>query len=1125
MPESRPHSHSTLVRRSRGAARRARSTLGLAAATLLLAGPASTADKKKDGLPLEDSENLRSFSLETDEVTWLSASLTPDDAYAVVDILGDLYRIPTSGGAAERLTEGMGFDSQPSVSHDGELIAFTSDRDGAQNLWVMPLEPDADGARTPRKLSKATAGSFTSPSWSADAQYVYVSTMGKGKRTYEIFAFHRNGGSGVQVTTAAAGPDTPRSQQHNALGAVASPDGKYLYYARRNGGFAYNLDFPAWQIARRDLDTGDEDVLTAAQGSAVRPALSPDGKLLTYATRLDNQTGIKVRDLETGDERWLAYPVQRDEQESLFSRDLYPGYAFTSDGSELIVSWGGKLKRVNVLSGDVADIPFTAQIDQKLAPLLDFPRRVEEGPVRARTVQGAVSSPTSDTVAFSALTRLFVTDGDGTSRQISAEGQRAFQPAWSPDGASVAYVTWERDGGHVWRVPAAGGTPQQLTNRPAFYAQPVWAPDGETIVSLRGGRHARLEMPGEFGRSPLQLDLVEIPSTGGAARLIAPSRGVATPHFGPEPDRIYVVSGQGLISMKLDGTDRRTHLEVKGPGFYSASEPVSAQEIQIHPGGGWAIARVSNRFYVVAVPRVGKAPVVNIDSPSVPVKQLSDLGADLMHWADGGDTIAWAVGAAFYSTPLADLDWEPKTPGDGESTGDSADDASEDSEEAEEEADGPDFPEATRIDLVAELPRAEPSGTVLLTGGRVVTMNGDEVFERGDVLVRGRRIEAVGASGSLDVPEGTRRIDTSGKTVLPGFVDTHAHWTEIRRRVLDVESWPFLASLAWGVTTGLDVQTMSNDMFAYQDLIDAGEVLGPRAYSTGPGVFSDNDFKTKAQAEGVLRRYRDHYGARNLKAYLTGNRKQRQLLAQAAYELEMMPTTEGGLDMEMDLTHAIDGFTGNEHSLPVVPLYKDVVELYAEGTSYTPTLLVAYGGPWAENAFFTRDAPHDDARLRRFMPHDLIDGVSRKRIWFRPDEHVFPMLAESAGRIHRAGGRVGVGAHGQLQGLGYHWEMESLAAGGMTPREVLYAATLGGARIIGLAQDLGSITPGKIADLVVLGGNPLDDIRLTNTVEHVMKNGELYEAETLDQVYPEEKPLPAQWWWSAWPGVEVGAGN
>jgi imidazolonepropionase-like amidohydrolase len=151
------------------------------------------------------------------------------------------------------------------------------------------------------------------------------------------------------------------------------------------------------------------------------------------------------------------------------------------------------------------------------------------------------------------------------------------------------------------------------------------------------------------------------------------------------------------------------------------------------------------------------------------------------------------------------------------------------------------------------------------------------------------------------------------------------------------------------------------------------------------------------------------------------------------------------------------------------------------------------------------------------VPHAVIDQKSLRRPWFRKDEYAHPAIAAEAAEIIRAGGHVGVGSHGQLQGLGYHWEMWALASGGMTPMEVLRCATAYGAEIIGFADDLGSLEPGKLADLVVLDKNPLDDIRNTNTVKYVMKNGELYEGDTLDQVWPREKKLPALWWWDDGP--------
>jgi hypothetical protein len=393
------------------------------------------------------------------------------------------------------------------------------------------------------------------------------------------------------------------------------------------------------------------------------------------------------------------------------------------------------------------------------------------------------------------------------------------------------------------------------------------------------------------------------------------------------------------------------------------------------------------------------------------------------------------------------------------------------------------------------------------------------VIKEGDIVITDNRIAAIGRSGSITIPAGARVIDARGKFIVPGFVDTHAHWEFRTHDVLEPQNWSLAANLAYGVTAGLDVQTSTNDYLAYQDLVEIGQSVGERAFMTGQGVFSANDFQSYEATLAYLKRYKQHYRTANIKSYMVGNRKQRQWVVMASKELGLMPTTEGGRDMKLDITHAIDGMHGNEHTLPVFPLYKDVVELFVRTkTAYTPTLLVNYGGIIAEEYFYATTEVHDDAKLNRFYPHNRLDDLTRRRrVWARQDEFVFPQAAAAAAKIQRAGGLIGVGGHGQLQGLGYHWEMWGLAMGGMTPREVLKAATIDGAKIIGFDQDLGSLEPGKLADLVVLDRNPLDDIRNTNSVRYVMKNGELYDGATLDQVWPIQKPLAKFWWWDGGP--------
>ncbi len=1100
------------------------------------------------GLPLKPD---RKVEFSTDEGTWLSLDVSPDGKTIVFELLGHLYTLPIEGGEAKRLTSGLPFDSQPRYSPDGKTIAFISDRDGTENLWIAK----ADGSE-PKQLSKDKQSEFASPSWSPDGQYVIVSRQTQLPwAAFELWMYHIKGGTGIQITKARPKPDALPDQWFNAVGAVASPDGKFLYYTHRDKRFnPYNVTYPLSQIVRRNLSTGEEDTITEALGSGIRPLLSPDGTRLVFGTRYEAATGLRLRDLRTGEERWLKYPVEHDDQESRFTRDLLPGYAFTPDGKEIVVAYGGKIHRVNLATGEAREIPFRAQVSREIGPLLNFPERVEQGSVRARLIQDPRQSPDGKRLAFSCLTHLYVMDlpaaaglpggkparitscgvaqallpvqlAESTAKSGCATSEREFQPVWSPDGEWLAYVTWSEKGGEIWKVRADGReAPRQLTRLPAFYRDPVWSPDGSRIVALRAPRLERIERPFDFGAG-LLADLIWVPAEGGDASVILPARGAGRPHFGPEPDRIYFYSGSGgLVSVRYDGTDRRTHLKVIGKQWFippTPDEGAPADDVHLSPDGQWALARVSDQLYLLAVPRIGgEPPTVNVYSASVPVKRLTDVGADYFAWADGGKAVTWALGSSFFRQRLDTVSFEPeKKPEEDSSAGLQPGKAGQHEDDEKKEA--PKSPKkslAEEIPVTIEMPRYRPSGTIVLRGARVITMRGDEVISDADLVVTDNRIAALGRRGSVAVPAGAKVFDVRGSTIVPGFVDVHPHWFEIRRGVLDMQNWSFLANFAYGVTAGRDPQTATNDMFAYQDLVDMGEMIGPRAYSTGPGVFPVNDFQSLEEVKNVVEKYKKYYRTHSLKSYMVGNRKQREWMVMACKELGVMPTTEGGLDAKLDLTHVIDGFSGNEHSLPIVPLYKDVVELMARsGISYTPTFIVAYGGPFAENYWYETTEVHDDPKVRRFIPHNVLDSRTKRRSWFRYDEQIFPKLAETDARIIRAGGRVCIGSHGQLQGIGYHWEMWSLASGGASNLEVLRSATIRGAEAIGYAQDLGSLEVGKLADLVVLAKNPLDDIRNTNTIRYVMKNGELFEGDTLNQVWPLEKPLAPLWWWNDHP--------
>ncbi|MGE0812233.1 MAG: amidohydrolase family protein [Vicinamibacterales bacterium] len=1072
--------------------------------------PAAPAAPAAEALVLQTE---RTIDFATDEVTWMSVDVSPDGRTLVFDLLGDLYTLPIEGGEARRIVGGLSFESQPTWSPDGKTIAFLSDRTGVENLWIA----DADGAN-PRAVSKdGRTGDrpqiMASPAWTPDGHYLVVSkARPPDPGTFWLYMYDRDGGTGVRVGAPPPperGPDAtgpPPPPPPNRLGAVVSPDGRFIYYAQRNGSFTYNARFPLWQIYRHDRDTGDVSQVTNAQGSAMRPALSPDGQWLVFATRYKTGTGLRLRNLQTGAERWLAYPVTRDDQESRASRDTMPRYDFLPDGRSVVVPVDGKLQRIDVATGAATPIPFTARVQTEIAARAYTPIRIEDGPmVRARLIRWPRLSPDGSTLVFSALNHLYaMAMPSGTPRRLTTSDEGEFMPTWAPDGRSVVYATWTSTGGHLKRVDAAGGTPTTLTAHEGYYLDPVFTPDGARIAFLAGAAADQLnailldtpppdadgpDAPGEISgiSPPNTLEIRTMPAAGGEQTLVASAQGGRDLHFtSRDPDRVYFTTRRGLASVTLGGLDRRTHLRVRGIG--PGTDPPGADEIRLSPDGTRAFVSLQGRHHLFFVPRAGRETVdVRIQSrgdASVPVTHLSAQGGDYLNWTRDGTAVTWALGAQFFQQTVGAA--EPQ-----------------------------------RTDVVVEVPRARPEGSVLLTGGRVITMNGDEILEQGDILVTDNRIVAVGPRGKVPAAAGVRRIDLRGKTVMPGFVDVHAHmWAP--RGLHQTAVWQYYANLAYGVTTSRDPQTSTPDVFAYADMVDAGMMAGPRVFATGPGVFSTSGIDSREAAVNYIRKYKEAYRTNTLKQYVAGDRIVRQWIIQACQELGLTPTIEGSLDLKLNLTQMMDGYTGQEHSLPIMPLHKDVVEFVARTkTFYTPTILVAYGAPWSENYYFETENTVGDAKLNKWIPNELLDTMIRRRgQWFIPEEYGHTKLGKQVADIVHAGGRAGLGSHGQLQGLGAHWETWNLGSGGLTPHETLKVITIFGAEALGMQQDVGSLEAGKLADIVVLDANPLVNLRNTNTVRYVMKNGELFEADTLNTIWPAAKTLPKPFWWDTAPPMK-----
>jgi imidazolonepropionase-like amidohydrolase/Tol biopolymer transport system component len=1050
------------------------------------------------------------------EGSWISLDVSPDGRTVLFDLLGDLWTVPMEGGPARQLTRGMGFDAMPRFSPDGQHVVFVSDRDGGENLWILSLDL-ADTVQ----VTRGKSNSYLSPEWTPDGDYI-VATRGS-----KLWMWHREGGGGVQLIEEPANLRT--------IGAAFGADERYIWFSGRvSQGSLYNNGLDLYQLSVYDRDTGELARRSDRWGGGLRPTLSPDGRWLAYASRHVADTGIRLRALATGEERWLAWPVQRDDQESGSSRDTYPGMSFTPDSRELVAFYGGRIWRVPVDGSDPVEVPFRAEVELPMGPLVDFDYPIEDTPTFvAKQIRDAVPSPDGRQLAFTVMSELYVMElPDGTPRRIAGDVDGVIQhPDWSPDGAWIAFGAWQdREGGQLHRVRLRDGAVRRLTEAPALYLYPKHSPDGERILAERAA--VRLyEESIQRGNLGEPTDLVWVPAAGGEVSVIAPASGLSSFHFTADPDRIFAFSNvDGLVSLRWDGTDRRAHVKVRGRPAAGGSGGQNASAILMAPTGDLAVAQVVNDLYVVTVPRVGgEAPTVNVADPETatfPAWRLTDIGGQFPAWGSDGRTVHWSVGNAHFvwnvdeARAFADSVEAARDAGEGAGADTTAAEAEDPAEAADESDDGGYRAREIRIDV--SYGRDIPEGTLALRNARLVTMRGEEVIERGDLVIRDNRIVALGAAGRVAIPEGAQEMDMAGKTILPGYVDTHAH-LRAAYRFHRAQPWSYAANLAFGVTTTRDPQTATTDVLSYEDLVRTGRMLGPRIYSTGPGVFSSENVRDLDHTRDVLRRYAEYYDTKTIKMYGAGNREQRQWIIQAARELGLMPTTEGSLDLMLNLTMAQDGYSGTEHNLPGVPLYEDVVQLVAQSLmATTPTVLVTYGGPWAENWFYSREDVLGNDKLVRFTPFEDLQQRALRRPgptgagsngWFREDQYPFPLIADFVDRVVEAGGRAGVGSHGQLQGLGYHWELWAMGSGpDVTPHEILRVATLLGAEALGLDRDLGSLEPGKLADLVILDRNPLEDLRASTAIHRVVLNGRMYDDDTLDEVWPRQRSAGPFYW-------------
>lgn len=1030
--------------------------------------------------------------IDTKTGTWMNVDVSPDGRLIVFDMLGDIYTMPFTGGQAKNITNSMAWDMQAKFSPDGSRLVFTTDQGGGDNIWTM----NVDGSEA-HQVTKEKFRLLNSPSWSPDGNYIVARKHFTGMRSLgsgEIWMYHKTGGKGVQLNK--------RPNEQKDLGEpVYTPDGRHVLFSRDSTPgkiFEYSKDAnnQIYEIFALELATGKISAWVSGPGGAVRPTPSPDGKSLAFVRRIRNDSALFIQDRESGAVKPIHSGLERDMQETWAIHGVYPNMAWTPDGSGIVFYAKGEIHHIDVASETVKNIPFHVQDQREIREAVTVQNQVAPERFKAKMLRWLKLSPQGDLAVFQSMGHIYtvgIENGEmnGKPKRLTKQNNHfELYPTFSADGKQIVYTTWHDEDLGTVRLSDLRGRSKIISQKPGHYTNPVISADGKAVVfeAVSGGYLTTPLYSHDTG-----IFIVDVKSK----KQTKLTDSGSNPFFTSDNNRVFYsgrsVSGEvmttQLKSMDLSGNDEQKHYQ---------GEWIT--QFQVSPDENWLAFVQNYQVYVTPFVRNGKHISTGSGASNLPVKNFSEHAGDYINWGPNSDFLSWSMGPMLFQQKLSEkfdfLGGEIKV--------------NSDDETAEE-------PKAELTQITFEVATDIPEGTIALVGAKIITIEEQDgeplIIEEGTLVVNNNRITAVGVSDRIQAPANAEVIDVKGKTIIPGLIDVHWHGPYANGQITPQNNWNAQANLAFGVTTTHNPSADTAAVFSSSEMQKAGKILAPRIYSTGTILYGATHYFTAKvesldDAIGHLERMKAA-GAFSVKSYNQPRRDQRQQVLEAARQTGLMVVPEGGSLFMHNMTMIIDGHTGIEHSIPVGAIYDDVKQLWsATDTAYVPTLTVGYGGIWGERYWYDTTEVWKHPLLTKYVPSNILEPVSVRRTKAPLEDYNHFNNARVATELQNEGVDVLLGAHGQREGLGSHWEMWMFGQGGMSPWNVLKASTIDGARYIGMENELGSIKVGKLADLVILDADPMADIQNSDKVSHVMLNGRLYEAATMNQIYPNKNERP-----------------